>query len=211
MEQETKYLIEKKGIADQIWAEAIIGFYGDISNPETVEMDAAYLDSEDKILNKNHISLRARKEGSSCFATIKWGSGSIIGGLHEHQEVNIPVNYDDFLNNQNLDIFTESIDGKKMTELLEGKKLEVMFKTQFSRRRVKIKTGKSLVELALDEGYIISGSKKEPISEMEIELYMGNLSDVLKLSESIARRYRLVPGDKSKYARAMALLYSKDA
>ncbi|MBQ9911996.1 MAG: CYTH domain-containing protein [Firmicutes bacterium] len=206
MEQETKYTIKDGKTADLIWEEVLSGKYGEAIGPESVYMEGAYFDTPGRVLKKNNVALRVRCEGAICFATLKWGGNKAVQGLHEHQEVNIPVDTDSCLIAPPVDIFEDSIDGRKMSDLVGDEPLEMLFETLVTRRRAKIHYRSSVVELAIDIGSVVAGEKEESISEMEIELYSGQLSDVLDLTQDIAERHGLTPEDRSKYARAVALL-----
>ena len=104
------------------------------------------------------------------------------------------------------EIFEDSIDGRKMSDLVGDEELELLFVSKVNRRRAKLRYGQSVVEIAIDRGFVEAGDKQEAISEMEIELYAGELSDVLKLTQTIADKYGLEAENRSKYARAIALL-----
>ena len=206
MEQETKYTIKDSETADLIWEDILSGKYGDPKGAESVLMEGAYFDTPSRVLKRNNVALRVRCEGSICFATLKWGGSKVIQGLHEHQEVNIPVDTGSCFIAPPVDVFEESIDGKNMGELLGDESLELLFETVVTRRRAKLRYGSSIMELAIDRGKVIAGEKEAPISEIEIELYAGELSDVLDLTAVISEKYGLTPEDRSKYARAIALL-----
>ena len=208
MEQETKYTIKDPLTADIIWNDAVSGVYGHASGAETVEMEAAYFDTKDRILRDNNIALRVRREGDISFATLKWGGSKTVHGLYEHQEVNVPVDTGENIVPPPPGLFEESIDGRKMSDLIGRKKLRELFRTIVTRRRTKIRYGSSVVELAIDRGRIVAGEKIELISEIEIELYSGDLSDVLALTSEISGQYGLEPENRSKYARALALIES---
>jgi triphosphatase len=206
MEQETKYAIKDRETADLIWEDVLSGSFGDPISPETAEMEGAYYDTPGRVLKKNNIALRVRCEGTICFATIKWGGSKVVQGLYEHQEVNIPVDTDSCLIAPSVDIFEESIDGERMSDLIGDEELEMLFVTKVTRRRTKVHYGGSVMEIAIDEGKVAAGEKEEAISEIEVELYSGELSDVLLLTQEISEKYGLEPENRSKYARAIALL-----
>ena len=206
MEQETKYTIKDPLTADVIWDDAVKGVYGHSSGAETVEMEAAYFDTKDRTLRNNNIALRVRREGNISFATFKWGGSKVVQGLYEHQEINVPVETGEDISAPSLGIFEESIDGQKLSDLIGRKKLRELFRTIVTRRRTKIRYGSSVVELSIDRGRIVAGEKTEQISEIEIELYAGDLSDVLSLTSEIADKYDLEPENRSKYARALMLI-----
>ena len=206
MEQETKYTIKDSDTADRIWDAILSGKYGDPKGAESVDMEGAYFDTPSRILRNNNIALRVRCKGSICFATLKWGGSETVMGLHEHQEVNIPIETDSCLIAPSAEIFEDSIDGRKMSDLVGDEELELLFVSKVNRRRAKLRYGQSVVEIAIDRGFVEAGDKQEAISEMEIELYAGELSDVLKLTQTIADKYGLEAENRSKYARAIALL-----
>lgn len=205
MEQETKFSIKDSETADLIW-DAITDRYADGSKGETLELNAAYYDSSDRILMQKGIALRTRCEGDVCFATMKWGSSPVMGGLHQHEEVNIPIEADSCFTVPPAELFDADINGKNLYDILEGRELEVLFETRVTRRRIMVHHKKSVMEISIDQGTIIAGEKTEDISEIEIELYSGDLSDVLNLTDRISAKYGLEPEEKTKYARAMTLL-----
>ena len=206
MEQETKYSIKDEQTADLFWEDILSGEYGDSIGPESVLLEGAYYDTPGRVLKENNVALRVRCEGAICFATLKWGGSKVVQGLHEHQEVNIPIDTDSCLIAPSVDIFEESIDGRKMSDLVGDEALEMIFVTRITRRRAKLHYHSSIVELAIDQGTVAAGELEAPISEMEIELYSGELSDVLMLTQEIAGKYSLEPENRSKYARAVALM-----
>ena len=206
MEQETKYTIKDEHTADLIWEEVLSGEYGAPMGPESVFMEGAYYDTPGRVLKKNNIALRVRREGAIYFATLKWGGSKVEQGLHEHQEVNVPIETDSCLTAPSVGIFEESIDGRKMSDLVGDEALEMLFVTRVNRRRTKLHYRSSIVELAIDQGKVSAKGKETPISEMEIELYSGELGDVLRLTRDIADKYGLIAENRSKYARAIALL-----
>lgn len=206
MEQETKYTIPDEATADSIWEEALAGNFGETVQPETVKMLAVYYDTADQVLRNNNVTLRVRKENELAFATIKWGGQPVLDGLFSHQEINIPLGESENVEDIPREVFEQSLDGKQMQTLLEGKELLPLVQTDITRRRVKLYTGSGVAELSVDRGTVIGGDKSAPVSELEVELYAGALEDVLELTEHIAKKYGLVPENRSKYARAIALL-----
>ncbi len=209
MEQETKYTIKDENTADSIWEEVLSGKYGDPMGPESVFLEGAYFDTKSQLLKKNHIALRVRCEGSICFATMKWGGGKVSQGLHVHQEVNIPVDTDSCLIAPPKTLFDGCTESFKLSDIIGDESLEMLFESLVTRRRAKIHYGASIVELAIDQGKVVAGDKEDNISEMEIELYSGDLSDVMLLTAVIADKYKLEPENRSKYSRAIALLENK--
>jgi triphosphatase len=208
MEQEMKYSIPNKELSDIIWNNSIIEKYGDDSTRESLVMKAVYFDTEDMVLSKNNMTVRVRVEGERKFATLKWG-GCSTNGFHERNEINVPVSDESFIN-PSVDMFKGSEDGEVLMQLAKDKPLINLLETRFLRRRIRLKYQQSLIELAIDYGSIITDAGEEPILELELELYAGNIDDLKKLGEEFAREYGLTPENRTKFSRGVSLLKAKE-
>ena len=76
----------------------------------------------------------------------------------------------------------------------------------FSRRQMRLDTGKSICELSVDRGEIVAGGRTAPIAELEIELYSGEEDDMKALGDTVCEKYQLSPEDASKYKRGLDLM-----
>lgn len=90
-------------------------------------------------------------------------------------------------------------------ELARLSGLEAVCAARFTRRAKLFPLGQTLVELALDQGVFLAGSREEPFSEMEVELKQGEEGEALAFAQALAREYGLTPEPRSKVQRAMAL------
>ena len=206
MEIEMKYGIEDKGIAKSIWEDEYLSSIVEKDSREKVFMKAAYFDTDDFILSKNDIAFRVRMEGSRIVASLKW-KGASVDGLHTREEINVPVSDEACcLIMPDPEIFKESDIGRYMIELIQGRPLHSLLETRFLRSRMRIDTGRSICEVAIDEGEIVTDYGTLPICELEIELFSGNQEDVLRIGKMLAEKYHLVAENKSKYARGLKLL-----
>ena len=61
------------------------------------------------------------------------------------------------------------------------------------------------VELALDSGILMGGSRECPLEEAEIELKVGSEAVCAAFATKLAEIYGLVPEEKSKFLRALEL------
>lgn len=208
MEQEMKYSIPSKELSDIIWNNSIIEKYGDDSTRESLVMKAVYFDTEDMVLSKNNMTVRVRVEGERKFATLKWG-GCSTNGFHERNEINVPVSDESFID-PSVDMFKGSEDGEVLMQLAKDKPLINLLETRFLRRRIRLKYQQSLVELAIDYGSIITDAGEEPILELELELYAGNIDDLKKLGEEFAKEYGLSPENRTKFSRGVSLLKARE-
>lgn len=205
MEIEMKYGIGDKEIAKSIWEDEYLLSMEEKDSRERVYMKASYFDTDDYILSKNDIAFRVRMEGSRIVASLKC-NGTSVGGLHTREEINVPVKDEACFIMPDPEIFKESDIGRGMIALVQGKPLHSLLETRFLRSRMRIDTGKSICEVAIDEGEIVTDFGSLPICEMEIELFSGDQEDVLRIGKALAEKYQLTAEDRSKYARGLKLL-----
>ena len=76
---------------------------------------------------------------------------------------------------------------------------------RFTRIAKTLTCGQSVVELALDEGFLTGGDKQTPLCEVEVELKEGTQEDCLAFARHLAERFGLQPESDSKFRRALAL------
>lgn len=209
MEIEMKLAIKEKAEADLIWEHDYLREIGDVDSRETVYMKAAYFDTEDYILSKHDIAFRVRMEGNRVVASLKW-NGSSQEGLHIREEVNVPIDDPACFLQPSADIFIESEAGRDLMPMIENKILHSLLEIHFLRRRLRIDTGRSILEVAIDTGDIISGFGNLPICELEIELFSGEQEDVLAIGQVLIDKFNLVPLNESKYSRGLKLITSKE-
>ena len=205
MEIEMKYTIRDKETAEAIWEDDYFNEISDASSRETVYMKSAYFDTEEGILLKNDVAFRVRMEGNKVVASLKW-NGSSSEGLHTREEVNVPVDDPACFLEPSPEIFQESDQGKAMMELIGEERLYSILEMNFIRRRFRVDYGKSIMELAIDTGDILTTCGEVPICELEIELFSGEQEDVIVLGDILKEKYDLIPLDASKYARGLKLL-----
>ena len=81
-----------------------------------------------------------------------------------------------------------------------------MLETRFHRRRFRIDTGTGIFELSVDEGFIVTPYGEEPISEVEIELFSGETSELQELGEKLQKKSDLEKEERSKYSRGIDII-----
>ncbi|GHU69353.1 hypothetical protein AGMMS49983_22310 [Clostridia bacterium] len=207
MEIELKYSIDTPELSDEILRYSWILEHAESPLPEEVRMKAAYFDTDDRVLTRNNIAFRIRTEGSKTLATLKWKDDDEgISGLYVRSEINVPVSDPACFFHPDPEIFKESDEGANLLEVIEGKTLVNVFDMIFTRRRIRIDVGRSILEISCDEGVIVAGSKSEPMRELEIELYVGGREDLLAAGNILVEKYGLKPELRTKLARGVALL-----
>ena len=205
MELEMKYAVPDKETAEKIWENALVTELKDDSTEESLVMKAVYFDTEDLALQKNNITVRVRMEGDHNVATLKWG-GSAENGFHERNEVNVPVAEDISFIQPSASMFKDSEDGKFLLNLVQDKPLVNLLETRFLRHQAKLKYKSSVIEMSVDQGSIITDAGEEPILELELELYAGSAEHIKELGSVLAKEYGLIPENRSKFARGLAML-----
>lgn len=201
METEFKYNLEDTSIFDSIVENAGSGKMG-LEDVETIDMHAAYFDTEDFDFRKRGIAYRIRQEDDRCTATIKWDV-DVSEGLHRREEFNLVVNDERFAENPDIELFVSSDAYEVLREAAGDKKLKPTISMDYQRRQLKVDTGRSISCISLDEGVIhhIDGHTI-PISELEIEWYYGDEADFMELASRIQAKYDLKTEDRSKLQRA---------
>lgn len=88
---------------------------------------------------------------------------------------------------------------------ISGADLRPLCAARFVRLAADLHYGESRLELALDRGSLLGGSREAPIFEVEAELKAGQDADVLAFGTFLETAYGLVPEHKSKFKRARDL------
>lgn len=206
MEIEVKYAVPSEETVSDILTDSFWDELAEGEALETVPLRAIYYDTEDRTLRKLSITLRVRSEGSTAFATIKWG-GTSKGAVHEREEVNVPVPIEKASEIPDMSLFAETPVGNVLKEAAAASPLVPLMVMQFTRSRRRIRYQGNILELAVDRGDIVTPCGTSPILEMELEHYAGpDPLAVLELGEIAAERYGLELEPRSKYSRGLALL-----
>ena len=83
--------------------------------------------------------------------------------------------------------------------------LEEVCGAAFTRRAKTVEFPGFKAEIALDEGELFSGEKRQPLCELEVELKAGDGQQLQNYALYLAASYGLRPETKSKFKRALAL------
>ena len=201
METAFKYRLDDTSVFDSIVETAASGKMG-LEAVETIDMHAAYFDTEDYDFRKRGIAYRIRQEDDRCTVTIKWDV-NVKEGLHRREEFNLVVNDERFVLNPNIEIFISSDAYDVLLEAAGDKPLKPTISMDYERKQFKVDTGRSISCISVDEGVIhhIDGHLV-PVSELEVEWYYGDEDDFMELAHRIQSKYGLETEDRSKLQRA---------
>ncbi|EHL04374.1 adenylate cyclase [Desulfitobacterium hafniense DP7] len=165
------------------------------------EYETTYYDTPSHLLINHQVCYRIRNFAGMYIAAIK-GFGSSRKGLSIRSEWNrqLPENA------PTLEPFLDLAIGRELESLIKDEELLPIFCTRFKRSTLDlIGQDGSRIELALDIGEIVAGSRRESICELELELKSGQVEDVVRLGEALSEAYRLTPEERSKYQRGLML------
>ncbi|MGI1659701.1 MAG: CYTH domain-containing protein [Desulfitobacterium sp.] len=200
-EIELKLKLHDPQLVESILKDPLIIKLSQGSSPLVKENITTYYDTFDYRLLNNQVCYRIRNSAGECTATIK-GYGSSREGLSIRSEWNRKLSD----NKPSLESFMDLDIGQELKKNVGEVDFLPIFSTHFKRTSLDlICEDGSMIELALDLGEIEAGAKKEPISELELELKSGQLENVLKLGTVLTQRYSLTPEEQSKYHRGLML------
>ncbi len=157
---------------------------------QTATHEQIYFDTPGHHLSSRGYSLRIRRSGTDWLQTLKRGSGS---GLFDRDEWEVRVDGP----GPEIAALSRTPLRKKLKALRD---LQPMGGVEVKRSTWLIERASSEVELALDEGWITSGSRKCPLVELELELKVGSLELLFDLVEELQQDLplRISPLDKAE-------------
>ena len=162
---------------------------------QTLTMQTTYYDTPTGALSARRYTLRKRMENGQPVCTLKTPGGD--GSRGEWEVV--------------CDSITDAIPMlcklgvPEILLALTQEGLVPICAASFTRKARLVSYGDSLLELALDEGSLMGGSRTQPLCEVEVELKSGAHSAADGFAALLAQTYRLEPEPRSKFQRALSL------
>ena len=200
VEIELKLLLGKRELKKLLASELLKGVLREGSE-EKRNLVSSYYDTADFALKNNGIAYRVRDKGDGTFeATVKTDRKS-NGGLSERVELNMPLTE----NAAVLEGFGELGLGYELTELAPDG-VEKLFTVDVVRTTYLLDLDGAVAELAIDNGKIIAGKRKDNIDEIEIELVEGEIGALMNFAAKLAELVPVFTEKRSKFARGLALL-----
>lgn len=162
---------------------------------KTIAMETTYYDTTDGGLSARKITLRRRLENNVSVCTLKTPGQGHVRGEWE-------LNCGDI--HQAIPELCRLGAPKELESWVQPELVPVCG-ARFTRRAVEISLEGTLVELALDQGILLAGSRQLPFQEAEVELKQGSQETALAFARALAARYGLTPEPESKFRRAQKL------
>ena len=158
-------------------------------------MRSAYYDTPDRQLRSRRITLRRRMENDCSVICLKAPLPD-APDPHMHGEWELE-------GEEISDALPRLTALGAPADLPDPAKLICVCRAEFHRqaRLLRFADG-SLAELALDQGFLMGRTAREPLCELELEMKSGAPDAARTFLKDLARRYDLRPLEKSKYARA---------
>ncbi len=205
MEIELKYHISDAEVFDRIIKDDKIASITDEGSYEETPMHAVYFDTDDRRLSRESMVFRVRREGRKLLGTLKW-NGTSEDGMHEREEINMPLIDEAKLTEPDPDIFKQSHMWEQLTKIIGERKLKKVMSFDFMRRSLRIDSGEVICELSYDSGKVFCEGREGVISEMEIELYSGSRAEMEKIGEYLAEKYDIITENRSKFRQGLELI-----
>ena len=163
----------------------------------SISMETTYYDTFDLKLAMHRWTLRRRMENGVSVCTFKRPHKD--GGRGEW-EVECPNIMEGIL------ALCKAGADEELLRVTAGGLMEVCG-ARFTRLAKTLEIPGGTVELALDQGVLLGkGKGKElPLAEIEVELKEGTDEAAVAFAKALAEEFSLVPEEKSKFVRAMAL------
>ncbi|AOY90268.1 adenylate cyclase [Marinobacter salinus] len=163
-----------------------------------------YYDTPESELNSQRAALRVRQAGDRCVQTLKT-QGEFVGGAHRREEWEWPVPGTDL----NLGLLADT----PLGDGINLARLQPVFETNFTRQIIMLRQGDTEIEVALDQGAIVSGDSSRPLSEVEFELKSGDPSALITWAGRLAGQVPVFLNlvSKAEQGYYLAGLYTPDA
>lgn len=177
---------------------------------QQIHLQAKYYDTPDRLLAKNGMALRLRKENDLWVQTFK-----AAGQSHLHRvEEEVFLGKCDQEPDLNLELYQ---DNKVVTDLLntalgkEAKKLSLQFETDVQRTYHVFEADDTAIEVCLDDGVVKTATAQSIICEVEFELKQGAVKTLIQFAQQWINRYALWLDVRSKAERGNLLALEQTA
>ena len=202
MEIEAKFQVADDQTFPALARLGAIGPFRLVAAPGVDDQRNVYFDTADRRLRAGQYGLRVRDLGDRRVATLK-GAAKVQDGMYERDEWEAEVGADD-----RPDSWPPGELRDRVLALLGGAELQPILTILTRRQHIYAERGdRRVAELSLDDGTISAGWREQRFRELEIELLKGaERADLDELVALLRARFALVPEERSKLARGLALL-----
>jgi triphosphatase len=170
-----------------------------LGQAEEQNLVSTYFDTPSLALSKAGVFLRVRELDGRYIQTVKamQSKADLLERFEWEREISGHV--------PDLKV----VDGTPLHALLTGVRrasLRPLFETHMRRTLRCVAHGGSEIEVAVDEGEIVAGKRRLPVSEVELELKQGDAAQLFSLARALAETLPLRLAVKTKSERGFELL-----
>ncbi|TEU29052.1 CYTH and CHAD domain-containing protein [Acinetobacter seifertii] len=175
---------------------------------QNIHLQAKYYDTPNRLLAKNGMALRLRKENDLWVQTFKAAGQShlhrveeevFLGKCEQEPELNLNLYKD---NKAVTDLITEALG-------TEVEKLSLQFETDVQRTYHVFEADDTAIEVCLDDGVVKTATVQSKICEVEFELKQGAVKTLIQFAQQWINRYELWLDVRSKAERGNLLALGK--
>lgn len=159
------------------------------------DMETTYYDTPSAALSARKITLRRRMENDVSVCTVKTPVSTYGRGEWECRCDNIEDGLKELC----------KLSASEELQNLTAEGIVAVCGAKFHRQAGQIRFRDTQLEIALDRGILTGGGKEVPLCEVEVELKEGRPEDAVAFGSLLAHRFGLIPQDRSKFRRALAL------
>lgn len=198
-ELEIKLAVDGEAALERILADDTIAALVDGPWQERL-MKTTYYDSPDRRFSSHFWTLRHRMEGKNSVVCVKAPTEDPrVRGEWQISAAEI--------NEESIEALMKSGAPMELLYLYGAGDVQPVCGAEFTRKSVMLHfSDGSRAELAGDHGILHGKNKQLPFAELEIELYEGAPTEMEALAAMLQTRYGLKHQNKSKFARARALI-----
>jgi triphosphatase len=167
--------------------------------PEERDLASFYFDTSDYALRKARVYLRVRDTGTGYLQTIK--------SMRSEAEPMQRLEWERQITSPRPEL--DHAEGTALAPLLTPEvraSLQRLFETVVKRKTFLVASRDSEIEVAIDLGRVVSGERRQPISEIELELKRGETKDLFCLARAFAQALPLRLAVKTKAERGYELV-----
>ncbi len=197
VERELKFVADRKTFKAAV-ALPLLGGAAEV--PEWRRLKSVYFDTEDSDLMRQGVTLRVRQENAAFVMGLKRAAEAKRGFFDRNElEVKSASAEPDF------SLFDEAI-AREIKEIIGEKPLAPKFGSDIRRATRTVYVDGSAIEVALDQGLLFAGERREPAHEIELELKSGEPAALIDLGLSLVDAIDVKLCVRSKAERAAQLM-----
>jgi inorganic triphosphatase YgiF len=168
---------------------------------KTLRLRSIYFDTADMDLARAGIALRLRRDGRRWVQTAKL-QATLVAGLSSVQEIENAVH------GANLDLgrIDDPAAREAIRQAASGKPLVPVFETLIRRRLCRFEIDGTTVEVAIDDGEIVAGERRDEVREAEVEYKAGDPAGIFAIAGMLFPQGGAIPSAQSKAAIGYRLL-----